>query len=84
MCWDIVMHQRATHEAARKWEATSVEVKQHIRNALSVPRPITERLVNYKKNGSPYTCRVQITPLFNVSGKLAHFIALERELQNEA
>jgi PAS domain S-box-containing protein len=63
-------------------EATSLEIRQRIREQLSVPRPVTERLVNYKKNGLQYTCQVQIRPLFTIHGELAHFIALEKELRN--
>lgn len=64
-------------------EATSLKVRQHIREQLSVPRPVTGTLVNYKKNGLPYMCQVQIRPLFNIHGELVHFIALEKELRSE-
>lgn len=64
-------------------EATSIKVRMHIREQLTVPQSVTGKLANYKKNGSQYICLVQITPLFNKRGELVHFIALEKELPNE-
>jgi|GEM_PF-1297352 len=43
-------------------------------------RPIRERLLNYRKDGDSYWCEVEIDPIWNKSGELTHFIALEREM----
>jgi PAS domain S-box-containing protein len=65
-------------------EATSLQVKKHMREQLSVPQPVKGKLANYKKDGSLYLCLIQIIPLFNKVGALTHFMALEKELTNEA
>ncbi|MCZ8217636.1 MAG: PAS domain-containing protein, partial [Cyclobacteriaceae bacterium] len=45
-------------------EATSLQVKRHMREQLSIPQPVKGKLANYKKDGSLYLCLIQIIPLF--------------------
>jgi len=59
---------------------TNRESKQKIREAINRRQPVSETMVNYRKDGSEYVCRLEITPLYNSENTLTHFIALEREL----
>jgi PAS domain S-box-containing protein len=52
-----------------------------IRDAIRKRIPVTQQtLVNYKKNGETYLCRLDIHPVFNFGGQLTHFIAFEAEM----
>ncbi|PKA98198.1 PAS domain S-box-containing protein [Flavobacteriaceae bacterium MAR_2009_75] len=57
---------------------TSESVKNRIRTAVGQGRSFEETLINYKKNGSPYTCSIKGKPLFDKKGELVNFIAYER------
>ena len=62
---------------------TSPKTRSRIRTKLDVQRTFTETVVNYRKNGEEYYCRVEIHPLFTFTGgtDASHFIALESEVK---
>jgi hypothetical protein len=41
-------------------------------------QPFEQTVVNYNKNGEIYICLIKGFPVFNIKGKLSHFIAFER------
>ncbi len=43
-------------------------------------RPIREQLINYRKDGEPYLCNIEIDPIWSQQGELTHFIAVEKEV----
>ncbi|GAA4395092.1 hypothetical protein GCM10023187_01590 [Nibrella viscosa] len=49
----------------------------YIRKQLNRPQSVKADLINYRKNGEQYLCRLTIDPLHNSSGDLTHFIAVE-------
>lgn len=51
-----------------------------IREAVRQREPVTEALVNYHKNGTPYWVALNITPIFDSSRELLWFVARETEL----
>lgn len=57
---------------------TSKTVKDRIRAAVGQGRSFEETLINYKKNGLPYTCSIEGKPLFDKKGELVNFIAYEK------
>ncbi len=60
---------------------TSATTRQAIRKQLQQAAEIKNaQLLNYRKNGTPYTCEFDIYPVYNTSRQLVHFIAFEREL----
>jgi PAS domain S-box-containing protein len=61
-------------------EATQPDVRAAIREALREFRSITDTLINYRKDGTPYRCEVSIAPVQNHNGQVVHFMALERSL----
>ncbi|QJW88949.1 PAS domain-containing protein [Spirosoma taeanense] len=56
--------------------ATMLRVRDSLRRASSVKAD----LLNYRKNGESYICRVQIDPLYDKQGELTHFLAIESEV----
>ncbi|MBY0427566.1 MAG: hypothetical protein K2Q22_18160 [Cytophagales bacterium] len=36
-------------------------------------------LVNYRKDGEPYVCKVEIWPVFDSQGKHVNFVAFETD-----
>jgi PAS domain S-box-containing protein len=56
---------------------------REIREALAHQEPIRRRLVNYRKNGTPYWVDMDIVPIFDVSGVCTHYAAIERDITDE-
>ncbi|OYU82321.1 MAG: histidine kinase [Flavobacterium sp. BFFFF1] len=58
-------------------EGTSGNTKATIREAVANLKPFEGIIVNYRKDGTPYDCKVRSFPIFNSKGVLSHFIAFE-------
>ncbi|QSW91446.1 MULTISPECIES: PAS domain-containing protein [Flavobacterium] len=56
---------------------------QEIRESINLKKPFVKTIKNYKKNGKIYQCHVDATPVYNLKGKLSHFIAFEKEDKEE-
>lgn len=56
---------------------TDPKLKTIARNAIASVRPFALSLINYRKNGLPYHCRVEGHPIFDRKGKLVNFLAFE-------
>lgn len=50
---------------------------ERIRQALSARVPFKDEILNYRKNGEAYLCRLVIHPVFNSRQELCNFIAFE-------
>ena len=61
-------------------EETDRATVKHIRQNLDAQKPTEGVLVNYRKEGEPYFCKVAITPLFNKENELVNFIAVEEKV----
>lgn len=59
---------------------TEAEVRALIREHIQKRIPVEGVLTNYRPDGEPYLCKVQIIPMFNKSYELVNFIALENEV----
>ncbi|WP_199307227.1 PAS domain S-box protein [Alkalinema sp. FACHB-956] len=59
---------------------TSQTTVEAIRQALAQEVPFAGEILNYHKDGTPYWILLQINPIFDESGRLAHFIAIESEI----
>lgn len=57
--------------------ATDPDEKMRIRKAIRSQSPFQSAIVNYRKDGSRYHCRIEACPVFNSTGELVNFIALE-------
>ena len=51
-----------------------------IRQALAQRQPVRTEIVNYTKNGEPYWVEIDIAPLYDETGRLTHYIAVERDI----
>ena len=58
-------------------EATTEHERAAIRRAVQEVKPFDEVITNYKKDGSLYKCRIEGFPVFDHTGQLVNFIALE-------
>ncbi|MGJ8736049.1 PAS domain-containing protein [Zobellia laminariae] len=59
---------------------TSQETLAEIKTAIESKSPFEAVILNYKKDGSTYNCRIKAEPIFNNRGKLVNYIAYEREV----
>ena len=56
------------------------ETRSEIRAALEKNQPVRTTIVNYSKSGRKYWLDLNIIPLKDSQGKVAHFAAIERDL----
>lgn len=59
-------------------KATDSNVKSEVRDAIAKWIPFSVTLINYRKNGLTYKCRVDGFPVFNKRSELVNFIAFEK------
>ncbi|MBC7408144.1 MAG: PAS domain-containing protein [Arcicella sp.] len=59
---------------------TTLEAKIAIRSKLSVEEKYTGKIINYRRNGERYLCKVIILPIYDNNDSLVNFIAFEREV----
>jgi len=61
-------------------EDTDKNVCLEIRNALSLSKPVHVEILNYDKFGRSYWLDLKIDPVFDETGEVIKFIAIEREI----
>nr|WP_278185438.1 methyl-accepting chemotaxis protein [Marinobacter salicampi] len=59
---------------------TSEETRRRIRQHLDARKPFYDEILNYHKNGEPYWISLAINPIFDKTGKLTNFVALEADV----
>jgi len=57
--------------------ATLETSKKEIKTAIEMRIPFNSNIINYRKDGSTYTCHIEAYPIHNTSGRLVNFIAFE-------
>ncbi|MFN7139355.1 MAG: PAS domain-containing protein [Limisphaerales bacterium] len=62
---------------------TNGEVVETMRHAIRAGIGCVVDLVNYRKNGEPYTVHIQIKPVRRANGNITYFAAVEREFTPE-
>ena len=60
---------------------TAVEAKEAIRSKINVAEKYSGKIVNYRKNGEIYLCKVDILPVYDKQENLVNFIAFEHEVE---
>jgi PAS domain S-box-containing protein len=60
---------------------TAENTRLLFRQKLALQVPFEMIVVNYRKNGEEYICRVKIFPLQNTRKDSSHYLALEQEIQ---
>ncbi len=61
-------------------ELTNPQTVAEIRRGLQMQAPFYSELVNYHKLGLPYWINLQITPIFDKTGNLERFIAIQADI----
>lgn len=59
-------------------DATDRRCIGRIRKAIASRSAFSERLINYHKNGTVYSCEIEAYPVFNTAGRFDSFIAFEK------
>ena len=59
---------------------TSRAELDRIRKALIARTPVRAELINYTKVGDPFWLEIDISPIFDASGKATHFVAVQRDI----
>ncbi|CCH55570.1 Blue-light-activated protein Includes: RecName: Full=Blue-light-activated histidine kinase [Fibrisoma limi BUZ 3] len=62
---------------------TDARTLRRVRESLQREESVKADLLNYRKDGESYICRVAIDPLYNGEGELTHFLAVECEVKAE-
>ena len=60
---------------------TTSEAKGKIRGKIDSREKYSGRIVNYRKNGETYLCKVDILPVYDTKENLVNFIAFEHEVE---
>ena len=60
--------------------ATTAESKAALAKAIKSRTPQTVDIVNYTKAGQPYTSEINIAPIFDASGAVTYFVAVQRDV----
>jgi diguanylate cyclase (GGDEF)-like protein len=58
-------------------------VLRQLRRALENGEPFEGRLVNYRRDGTPFDIEWRITPIHDTGGTLRHFLAIQRDVTRE-
>lgn len=64
-------------------KATSLAARKAIAGALRAGVPLKTTMVNYRKNGEPYHCQIEVFPICDNSGRLVNAIAIEHEVKRK-
>ncbi|MGF1580397.1 MAG: PAS domain S-box protein [Gemmataceae bacterium] len=69
-------------QSPRMLQGTGTDRKTlvHIRTRLFANHACNVELTNYRKDGTPYSCELFITPLFNNEGKRTNFVSIHRDI----
>jgi PAS domain S-box-containing protein len=59
-------------------QATDRQVSNEINEAIQLQEPFEKTVLNYKKSGEIYYCLIKGFPIFDLKGKLSHYIAFEK------
>jgi PAS domain S-box-containing protein len=59
---------------------TSEEALAAIRTALKEKRPVRQELVNYRKDGTPFTAELNIAPVIDEAGACTHYVSVQRDV----
>ncbi|MFO0626578.1 MAG: PAS domain S-box protein [Polyangiales bacterium] len=59
---------------------TSRAALRALRDAMARVEPVTVELVNYRKDGTEYRVQSAVTPVADASGRVTHFVSVQRDL----
>lgn len=59
-------------------QATDRQISSEINAAIQLQQAFEKTILNYKKSGEIYNCLIKGFPIFDLKGKLSHYIAFEK------
>ncbi len=59
-------------------EVTDSIISREISAAIKLQQSFEKTVLNYKKNGEVYACLIKGYPVFDIKGRLRHYIAFEK------
>ncbi|NJK46350.1 MAG: DUF4388 domain-containing protein, partial [Pleurocapsa sp. SU_196_0] len=59
---------------------TDRDMLRRLRKALDERRIFVAETTNYRRDGTPYRVRWQITPIFDATGAITHFVSVQRDV----
>lgn len=59
-------------------QATDRQISSEINEAIQLQQVFEKTVLNYKKSGEIYYCLIKGFPIFDLKGKLSHYIAFEK------
>ncbi len=62
-------------------KGSSEQTKKRIRKKLDSGKQFKAQIVNYRKNGTPYNCEIEIYPLKDNDNNTTHLLAFERAVE---
>ncbi|MEO0468699.1 MAG: PAS domain-containing protein [Bacteroidota bacterium] len=63
--------------------ATDRVALDKIRAALEAKQEVDVEIINYRKDGTPFWVQLMITPVFDRSGWLTHFVSVQRDITQQ-
>nr|AML77084.1 putative LOV domain-containing protein [Interfilum paradoxum] len=60
--------------------STDPETVQQMREAIDAEKPITVRLLNYRKDGTPFHNNLHVSPIRNANGKVVYFCGVQLDV----
>lgn len=60
--------------------ASDYAARTALRNAVKNGEPVTQEIVNYHKNGTPYAVEISLVPVLGVGGHRGYIIAIEQDV----
>lgn len=65
-------------------QETNLQDVRQIKQSVHKNEPFTAVILNYRKNGEPYHCKIKVYPLYDYNQKLVNFLAIEKEVTSLA
>ncbi|MDS0281908.1 PAS domain S-box protein [Haloarcula onubensis] len=62
---------------------TDPEAIETIRDGIEAERPMTVRVLNYRRDGTPFWNRVTVTPIADESGEVTHFLGFQQDVTEQ-
>jgi len=62
---------------------TDPEATNCIRNAIDEVRPVSTKLLNYRKDGRPFWNQLHISPIFDEVGVLAYYVGYQHDITEQ-
>ncbi len=59
---------------------TDSKLMKRLRSTLEAGRSFADETVNYRKDGTPYFVEWRISPIRDISGKITHFVSIQRDI----